>query len=218
MKAFAIVLLCVIPLTGQGQEAKLPVFFLRYDGALGSEETEEENIEQSSNRHTVSFRIKEEFSKVFTANLLSAYSRKEYLLQAGSYWYFYVRPSTTVRLSDRVRWDCAFRSKWVLYDELDSGGFAKNYTNLLFDTKLSFKPIDELSLIPSAKGVYDLNENRRKSKQAYTFGFALNARIENINLGAKYRAMPRFPLGADSDVPFRFSNEFGANLSWDPNK
>ncbi len=90
-------------LTAAAQEAKLPVFYLKYDGALGSEETEEEQIEQSSNRHTVSFRIKEEFSKSFTANLLSAYSRKEYLLQAGSYWYFYVNPYMKLDLSDRVR-------------------------------------------------------------------------------------------------------------------
>ena len=205
-------------LAAAAQEAKLPVFYLKYDGALGSEETEEEQIEQSSNRHTVSFRIKEEFSKRFTANLLSAYSRKEYLLQAGSYWYLYVNPYMKLDISDRIRWDNAFRSKWILYDERDSKGNLKDYAGLLFNTKFTFKPIDQVKLIPSVKAVYDLHENQDKSKQTYTFAFAIDTRIETINLGGKYKAIPRFPLGAKSTIPFRFNHEFGASVTWDPNR
>ena len=215
MRAYivSVILLCVTSFISAAQETTLPVFYLKYDGALGSEETEEEQIEQSSNRHTVSFRIKKEFSKRFTANLLSAYSRKEYLLQAGSYWYLYVNPYMKLDISDRVRWDNAFRSKWILYDEKDSKGNIKDYAGLLFNTKFTFKPIDQVKLIPSVKGVYDLHQNQDKSKQTYTFGFAIDTKIETVNLGGKYRAIPRFPLGAESTIPFRFNHEFEGSVT-----
>ena len=136
------ILCCIISSHCLAQKPKLPVFFLKYDGVLGSEETEEEEIEQSSNRHMVSFRIKEVFRGRFTANLLTAYSRKEYLLQAGSYWYVYVNPYMKLDLTDRIRWDSGLRSKWIFYDERDSEGNIKDYTSLLFNTKFTFKPID----------------------------------------------------------------------------
>ncbi len=218
MKLMALILLMALPCGLFGQEAKLPVFFLKYDGALGSEETEEESIEQSSNRHTVSLRIKEQFSKAFTANLLSAYSRKQYLLQTGSYWYFYAHPYFAFNLSDDVRWDAGFRSKWVLYDERDSKGLLKDYTSLLISTKLKFKIGEHVRLTPSAKAIYDLHENGEKSKQTYAIAFALDARIETVMLGGRYRVIPRFPLTAQSEVPFRFNNEFGASVTWDPNR
>ncbi|MBA7685330.1 hypothetical protein ES703_93749 [subsurface metagenome] len=81
-----IVVLILLPLLYTAQEIKLPVFFLRYDGRLGSEEIEpeereEEEIEPSSQRHKVTLRIKEEWSDEVTTNLYTAVSRKEYFLE-----------------------------------------------------------------------------------------------------------------------------------------
>jgi len=61
-----VVLSVLFPLLAFTQEIKLPVFFLRYDGGVGSEEIEpeegeEEEIEASSQRHKVTLRIKEEW-------------------------------------------------------------------------------------------------------------------------------------------------------------
>ena len=126
-----IVLFGIVPIIAYSQGMKLPVFYLKYDGALGSEETEEESIEQASNRHTLSLRVKEEFGKRFTANLLTLYSRKVYLLQAGSYWYFFVNPYMTFDITDKIRWENGFRSKWIFYDEMDSDEKIKDYTNIL---------------------------------------------------------------------------------------
>jgi hypothetical protein len=198
-------------------ETKLPVFYLKYDTLLGSEETEED-IEQSTYRHTVSLRVKEQFSKEFTTNVLTTYSRKEYLLEKGSYSYIAVNPYMTFDITDRVRWYQGVRSKWVYYDETDSEGESKDFNSLFFDTELIFKPIDNLRLTPSVKGVYDLFQNEEKTRQTYTFGFALNTRIENVHLGGRYRAVTRFPLSEESTVSKRFKNEFGASMSWDPNR
>ena len=58
-----IVVSILLPNLCPAQEIKLPVFFLRYDGGLGSEEIEpeegdEDEIEPSSQRHKVTLRIK----------------------------------------------------------------------------------------------------------------------------------------------------------------
>ena len=115
-------------------EAKLPVFYLKYDSSLVSEETEED-VEQSAVRHTVSLRIKEQFSRVLTTNLLTSFSRKQYRLEKGSYSYVTVNPYVSWDVTDKVRIFQGFRSRWICYDELDSEGLSKDFTSLLFDPK-----------------------------------------------------------------------------------
>ena len=140
-----IVGLILLPLICPAQEIKLPVFFLRYDGGLGSEEivSEEEEIEPSSQRHKITLRIKEEWSDSFTTNLYTAVFRKEYFLQAGSYYYFYLNPDMAWEITDRIKWYTGFRSKFTFYDELDLDGLSKDFTSLLAKTNFTFKPADK---------------------------------------------------------------------------
>ncbi len=215
--SFVVIVLLVLGASVFSEEAKLPVFYLKYDGSQGSEESEDE-LEQTSFRHTASLRIKEQFSEDLTANVLTTYSRKKYEDQAGSYHYVAVNPYTTLDISDKLRWYQGARSKWVIYDEKDEDGESKDFTSLFFNTRLIFKPIDAIKLTPSVKGVYDHFENEDKTRQTYTFGFAVDTKIENVRLGGKYRAITRLPLGEESSVSMKLTNEFGASLSWDPNK
>ena len=166
----------------------------------------------------MTLRIKEEFSRFFTANLLTTYSRKNYLLQAGSYWYFFVNPYSTLVLSDSVKWNNGFRSKWVYYDERDSHELIKDYVSLLYTTSLVFSPLEALRITPLASGVYDLYRNELKSKQTYTFGLSITAQLENVRISGRYRGIPQLPLNDESEVTSRLNNEFGVSLNWDPNK
>ncbi len=206
------------------QEIDLPVFFLRYDGGVGSEEMESEDgggeeVEPSSQRHKVTLRIKEQWSDSFTTNFYTAVSRKEYFQQSGSYTYFYVNPDFVWDISDRVRWSSAFRSKWTWYDELDSYGESKDLTSLLAKTEFTVKVLDQLKLTPSFRGVFDLYRNEEKIQQTYTAGLSVESRINpEVRLSGRYRGILRIPLGAESTISDRFNNEFGINLSWDPNK
>lgn len=73
--------LLLLPLLCPAQDMKLPMFFLRYDGGVGSEEIEpeeieEEQLEPSSQRHKLTLRIKEEWSDVLTTYLYTAIARK----------------------------------------------------------------------------------------------------------------------------------------------
>ena len=213
----------ILPLFCAAQEIQLPVFYLKYNGGLGSEEIEleeeeGEEVEPSSQRHNVTLRIKEEWSDSFTTNLYSAVTRKEYYLQSGSYLYFYLNPDIAWNITDRIKWYTGFRSKWTFYDELDSKDDPKDLTSLLAKTNFTLKPLDGLKLVPSYQSVFDLYQNEVKTKQIHSFGLTVSSTLGQFNLSGKYKGILRYPLGDLSEVPMRFNNEFGVNVSWDPNK
>ncbi len=218
-----IIVLILLPLICPAQEMKLPVFFLRYDGGLGSEEIEpeegeEEEMEASSQRYKVTLRIKEEWSDELTANLYTVVSRKEYFLQSGSYSYFYLNPDVAWEITDRIKWYTGFRSKFTFYDELDADGLSKDFTSLLAKTNFTFKPVDKLKIIPSFQSVFDLYQNQEKTQTTQTFGLSITSTIDNVRVGGRYKGILRYPLGEQSTIPIRFNNEFGVNVNWDPNK
>jgi len=97
-----------------------------------------------------------------------------------------------------------------IYDELDSSGLPKDLTSLLAKTKLTFKVLDQLKLIPSFQGVFDLYENQEKMQATYTCGLSVESRLERgLRFGGRYKGILRYPLGEQSTVTERFNNEFG---------
>ncbi len=201
-----------------GQQIMWPVFSLKYDGGLGSEEIEEgEQIEPSSYRHTITLRVKEELGTSLIANLYTAFSRKQYLLEQGSYTYVYLNPDVAWSITDTIKWYSGFRSKWTIYDALDSSDVSKDLTSLLFKTSLTVKLLDALKLTPSLQGVFDLYENEQKGTQIYTFGIGVDASFGSISVGGKYRGVLRYPLGEQSTVLSRLNHEIGMDVDWDPN-
>jgi hypothetical protein len=211
--------LLLLPFLASAQEMKLPLFFLRYDGGVGMEEiepeeVEEELVEASSQRHKVTLRIKEQWSDAFTTNLYTAVSRKEYFRQSGSYTYFYLNPDCAWDITDRIQWNTGLRSKWTRYDENPAG-----LTSLLARTELALKLLDELKVIPFFQGVFDLYQNQDKTQQTYTAGLGLESRLSGAwRFSGRYRGIVRVPLGAESTVLGRYNHEFGVNVSWDPNR
>ncbi|OHD72139.1 MAG: hypothetical protein A2V99_01300 [Spirochaetes bacterium RBG_16_67_19] len=211
--------LFLLPLLVPAQDMKLPVFFLRYDGGVGSEQIEPENVEEelfeaSSQRHKLTLRIKEEWSEQLVTNLYTAVARKLY---PGSYTWFYLNPDFAWDLTDRLQWSTGFRSKWTFYDEPDSFGNPLDFTSLLLKTELTLRLMRELKLVPFVQGVLDLYENEEKSQQTYVAGLGVESRLRgDWRLSGRYRGILRLPL-PDSLVSGRFNHEFGVNLSWDPN-
>jgi hypothetical protein len=212
-------LLPALPLAGQ----ELPVFFLRYDGGLGYEEiaaaeNEEEEIEPYSQRHRVTLRIKEEWSDTLVTNLTSAVSRKTYTREKGSYTYFYLYPDLAWEISERIKWTCGFRSKFTDYDEPDSDGHSRDLTGLLAKTGFTFRAAEGLKIMPLYQAAFDLYEYAGYSRATQTFGLGISSAMEAVRLSARYRGILRDALGPESTVDLRFNNEFGLNVSWDPNR
>jgi hypothetical protein len=111
------------------------------------------------------------------------------------------------------------RSKWTYYDEVGGDGLSKDLTSLLADTELALKPLDGLRVEPFLQTVFDLYRNRVDTRQTYTAGVRLESRLSaDWRLSGRYRGIWRFPLGTGDDKLENFNQEFGFNLSWDPNK
>jgi hypothetical protein len=216
--------ICLVAAQAWAEEIRLPELFLYYDGGAGSqeidaEETEEQEMEPYSQRHRVTLRIKEQWSDSLTTNLYSAISRKLYLRQNGSYTYFYLNPEYVWDVSDRLRWRSEFRYKRTWYDEPDAGGESKDLNSLLAETEITWKALERLKITPFLRGVFDLYENPEKVQQIYTAGLSFESKINPaVRLSGRYRAIAQVPLGDESTVSNRFNNEFGVNLSWDPNR
>jgi hypothetical protein len=218
-KQCLIVLFLFICNVGFSQYPKLPVFFLKYNGALGQEEDiEEQEMLAEAQRHTVSLRIKEELSKAVVTNIKTVYSRKEYFEQSGSYNYVYVYPDVTWKITDKIKWFNGFKVKWYFYDELDTYGNVKDFTSLQYKTDFTFKMIEDFEFIPLFEILYELYENEEKSRQNYSLGIKLEYDFDGLILSGKYKTVLRWPLAEDTVVEKRFDHEFGVSLTWDPNK
>ena len=213
-------LLLAVP--GSAQEIKWPVFFLHYDGGTEIEELEDESEDETlfdSQRHKLTFRIKEQWSKDFTTNLYTTVLFKLYDDSNDNYRYFYLNPNYVWDITDRLRWTSEFRSKWIRYEGLDSENNPKDLTSLRVKTELTYKLLEQLKVIPSFQSLFDLYENSEKIQQIYTAGLRFESRINpQVRLNARYRAILRAPLGSQSTVAGQDKHEFGINLSWDPNK
>jgi hypothetical protein len=207
---------------GSAQEIKWPVFFLRYEGGTEIEELEDEPEEESlfdSQRHKLTFRVKEQWSNDFTTNLYTTVFFKLYNDPDDNYRYFYLNPNYVWDITDRLRWSSEFRSKWTRYDGLDSENNSKDLTSLRVKTELTYKLLEQLKIIPSFQSLFDVYENSEKIQQIYTAGLRFESRINpQVRLNARYRAILRAPLGSRSTVAGEQKHEFGVNLSWDPNK
>lgn len=229
MKRISLSIIIFLLLTAfvSAQDIKRPVFFLRYDGGRGIEELMPEEVEEEdeaklaieSQRHKFTFRIKEQWSDDLTTNLYSAASWKVSDDTSENYTYFYLNPNCIWDISDRLRWRSEFRSKWTWDVEPEEVESAPDLTSLLAKTELTFKVLDQLKITPSLRGVFDLYQSSEKIQQTYTAGLRLESRINpQLRLSGRYRGILRAPLGTESTVNNRFNNEFGINLSWDPNK
>src|SRR4030042_5338775 len=174
--------LFLLPLLAPAQDLKRPVFFLRYEGGVGSEQiqpedVEEEQLEPSSQRHKLTLRIKEEWNEQLVTNLYTAVARKLYYLQPGSYTWFYLNPDFAWDITDRLQWSTGFRSKGTFYDEPGSLGDPRDFTNLLLKTALTLRLMRELKLVPFVQRVFDLYENKDNSQQPYVAGLGVESRL-----------------------------------------
>jgi hypothetical protein len=222
MKRICPWILILTAVLGSAQEIKWPVFFLRYEGGTEIEELEDEQEDESlfdSQRHKLTFRVKEQWSNEFTTNLYTAVLLKLYDDSDDNYRYCYLNPNYVWDITDRLRWTSEFRSKWTRYNELDSENNSKDLTSLRVKTELTYRLLEQLKIIPSFQSLFDLYENSEKLQQVYTAGLRFESRINpQVRLNARYRAILRAPLGPGSTVAREDKHEFGVNLSWDPNR
>ena len=213
MKLFLVLfLLAFLLFPAFTQDLHLPIFYLKYDFGIGIEE-DDGVTEQTDDKHKASFRIKERWSNILTTNLTFTFYDKNYVDGAGDYNYYSLYPEFTFRFNNSLKLDTGFRSKWVVYENT-----LNDYTDLMFKTTFTFKPIPQISLIPSFQGTYSLYNDEERSKQTYVFGFGITTKLNSFVLSGSYRGTLRNPLNSDSTVNMDFYNQFSVGLTFDPNK
>jgi hypothetical protein len=110
------------------------------------------------------------------------------------------------------------RSKWVSYDEPDSGGESRDYLQLTGAVAASYQPVRGTRITGSLGTGFALHDNGDKSEQSYSGGIRVVSRLTRVTLGGSYRGIYYAPLGAPSDSDRSLTSEFGVSLTWDPNE
>jgi len=202
-----------------GAEPELPVVSLAYDAAIGGTESDEETVEESSFRHEVALRIREEWSARVVSTLTGDVVRKLYVADTGaSYATLQLEPSLRVTLREGVKLEVGALARRALYDEPDSDERPRDYTRVRATTALTLGAVKGLSIEPRLQATWELYDNPLKSKQLYSLGMSLALRWGRWELGAKYNGSARSPLGALSIVEGKFDHAFGVDVSLDPNR
>jgi len=217
MKNVLIALLALSALPAGALDWGLPIFSIRYEVAGGStEDPEDDTLEASSLRNTVSFRLKEESDSV-TLGLGLMFSGKDYYLQTGDYSYLKLEHDAAFRLGDPWKLGYALGAKWVTYPEPDSEGMSKDALWLTAGVTAAVKLLPGTSLEAGVTGRFALTDDPTDARQAYAASAALSARVGDWLVGARYRGEVRLPLGSASLLAPDLYHTASVSMQWDPN-
>ena len=210
-------ILTVSALPAGSLDWNLPVFTVRYEVAGGAaEDPDNDSLEASSLRSTVSFRMKEE-SDPATLGLGLVLSGKDYYLQSGDYSYVKVEHDAVFRLSDPWKLGYALGAKWMAYPEPDSQGMSKDALWLSAGATTAVKLTPATGLEAGVTGRFALTDDPADARQGYTASAGLSTRIGDWLLGARYRGEIRLPLGSASLSSPDLYHTASLSLRWDPN-
>jgi hypothetical protein len=218
MKKSMVLLLFFACLPAWSLDWKLPVFTLRYEAAEGeSEDPDDETLQPSSLRNTVSLRVKEDVeSASFGLTLRS--SMKDYYLQAGDYSYLDLEHDGTFHLGEAWKLGYLMGMKGKSFPELDWQGLPKDTLALKAGMNAAFTVVKGTTLEAGTAGRWELADNAQDSLQAYVLTAGFSTRLGEWLLGARYRGEYRLPLGSSSGVGSSTYNMGSVSLQWDPNR
>jgi len=205
------------PLPASAQDWNLPVVTVRYEVAGGAtEDSDDDTLESSSLRNTVSLRVKEAADPA-TLSLGLILSGKDYYLQAGDYSYVKLDHEAVFRVADAWKLGYTLGAKWTAYPEADPDGLSKDVLWLSVGTTAAVKLAPGTGLDAALAGRFGLADNAADARQVYAASAGLSTRLGDWLLGARYRGEARLPLGSASTWSLGLYNTASVSLQWDPN-
>jgi hypothetical protein len=202
-------------------EWELPVVTASYETAAGAREDEGDDeadaaMVPASTRSTLSLRIREEASPA-VFGLLVKYSTKDYLLEAGDYWYLEAGPEASLRIGRLLRLGASLGAKVEQFGQADSGGLSKDFLALKGRLEAAVTPARGTRIEAAVGSRFDLAEEPSKALQGWTASAGFSSRLGQWVLSARYRGEFRLPLGAGSAVVPASYNLGSLSVQWDPN-
>jgi hypothetical protein len=218
MKKSMVLLLLFACLPAWSLDWKLPVFSVKYEAAEGaSEDPEDETLQPSSIRNTMSLRVKEDVESASFGLTLRG-SVKDYYLQAGDYAYLDLEQDGTFHLGEAWKLGYLLGTKGMRFREPDSQGLSKDTVALRAATTAAFTVVKGTTLEAGTAGRWVLADNTLDSLQAYVLTTGFTTRLGEWLLGAHYRGEFRLPLGPSSGVRSSTYNIGSVSVQWDPNR
>jgi len=210
-------LVAVSALPASALDWNLPVVTVRYEVAGGAtEDAEDDTLDYSSLRNTVSLHIKEE-SDPATLSLGLTLSGKDYYLQTGDYSYVKLEHETVFRLGDPWKLGYALGAKWMTYPGTDALGMPKDVLWLTAGVTGSVKLAPGTGLEAGISSRFGLAEDAADARQIYAASAGLSTRVGDLLLAARYRGEARLPLGSSSQYAADLYNVASVSVQWDPN-
>jgi len=217
MKKGVCLLLLLSCLPAWSLDWNLPVFTARYEVAGGaSDDPEDDTLDPSSLRNTMSLRMKEEAGPA-TLGLGVAWSAKDYYRQSGDYSYLKVDHDATFRVSDLWKLGYTLGVKRMEYPEPDSQGLSNDSLSLSAGATAAVRLAKGTTLDGALGGRFGLTDNPSDALQAWTASVGVSTRMGEWLVAARYRGQARLPLGAASDYGRNLYQVASVSVQWDPN-
>jgi hypothetical protein len=195
----------------------LPIFTVRYEVAGGaSEDPEDDSLDPSSLRNTMSLRMKEEAGPA-TLGLGLTVSGKDYYQQSGDYSYIKLEHDASFRVSDPLKLGYTLGAKKIVYPEPDSQGLSNDSLSLNAGGTAAVRLAPGMTLEGGLGGRFALTDNPADALQAWTGSLALSTRLGDWLVAARYRGQARLPLGTASAAGLGVYHVASVSLQWDPN-
>jgi hypothetical protein len=197
---------------------KLPVVSVRFETDQGqNEDSDDDTLQPSSSRSTVSLRLKESADPVALGLTLTG-ALKDYLQDKGDWRWLKCEHDASLRLGDSVRIGYTVGSRWMDYADMDSGGLSKDLVALTAGGDVTVTPVKGTSLEAGLDGRFAIANNPTDSRQTCVATFGVSSRLGEWLLGARYRGEFRFPLGSESGIGATANNTAAFSVQWDPNR
>jgi len=195
----------------------LPVVTVRYEVAGGAtEDPDDDTLESSSLRNTVSLRVKEEVDPA-TLSLGLVLSGKDYYQQAGDYSYVKLDHEAMFRIADPWKLGYTLGAKWMAYPGMDSDGLSRDLLWLSAGASTAVKLAPGTGLDAGLAGRFALTDNAADARQVYAASAGLSTHVGDWLFAARYRGEARLPLGGASRWSPSLYNTASMSVQWDPN-
>ncbi len=217
MKKGVFLTLLVVCLPGWSMDVKLPVATLRYEIAEGeSEDPDDETLQPSSVRSTVTFQVKESADPL-TLWLTLRGSTKDYFQQSGDYSYLQAEHEGALRLGEAWKLMYSVGVKDMSYAQPGADGLSNDTLFVNGGGTAFFTVVRGTILEAGIGGRYALAEDPTGSAQALRVSAGLSSHLGGWLLAARYRGDFRSPLGPLGDIASTAYATGSVSLQWDPN-